>query len=340
MLLLRFCSYDFSQKRAKLVTVIRECEHYGLQRSLDSVSNTNSKLLYAITVLIWGSTWLVIKFQLGIVAPEVSIVYRFVLAAVLLMAFVASRRLPLRFDLKAHFFIALQGMLLFSVNYYLVYLASAYLPSGLTAIVFSIVVILNSLFGALFLGNPIRPRVVVGAVAGVSGLALVFWPELSTLNLSNTNTLGLMLSLLGAVSASLGNIVSARNQRSGLPVIQTNALGMTYGSLITLVIVAFNGTPINFDWSVGYVGSLLYLAVLGSVVAFGSYLTLLGRIGPDRAAYVMVLFPIVALGLSTVVEGFEWTLLAVAGVLFVLAGNVIVLTKVGAVRTRLAVETS
>ena len=214
---------------------------------------TNNKLLYLVTVLIWGATWLAIKFQLGVVAPEVSIAYRVALAAALLLTFSVVRGLSLRFDWRAHVFIALQGFLLFSLNYYLVYLASSQLTSGLVAISFSVMVIMNSLFGALFLGDPIRARVILGAVVGLSGLALVFWPELAAFDLSNANTLGLILSLLSAVAASLGNIVSARNQRRGLPVVQTNAFGMAYGSVFMLGLALFQGNTLNFDGSVGYV---------------------------------------------------------------------------------------
>lgn len=302
------------------------------------MGNTNTKLLYAVPTLIWGSTWLAIKFQLGTVAPELSIVYRFGLATTLLMAFIALRRLPMRFHWRDHVFIVLQGFFLFSLNYYLVYLAELSLPGGLVAVVFSTIIVMNSLFGALFLKMPIRMRVVVGAVLGITGLVLVFWPQLRDFDLSDAAALGLVMSLLSAASASLGNILAARNQRAGLPVIQTEALGMAYGTLFTLGVVLFNGRPLIFDWSAGYVSSLLYLALFGSVVAFATYLTLIGRIGADRAAYVTVLFPIVALILATFFEGFEWTLLGLVGVALVLVGNFVVLTRIGARRPQMAEE--
>src|SRR3990172_1145113 len=153
--------------------------------------------LYLLTSFIWGSTWLAIKYQLGVVAPEISIVYRFALAAAILG----------------------------------VYLSEQTLPSGLVAVVFSTIILLNVLLGALLLGDPIRPQVLVGGLVGLAGLTLVFWPELAGLRLSGDRSLGLGLSLVGALSASVGNIVSARNQRHGLPVVQTNALGMAYGAL-------------------------------------------------------------------------------------------------------------
>jgi len=290
--------------------------------------------LYLITVLIWGSTWLAIKFQLGVVSPELSIAYRFGLAALILAIFSLIRRLPMRFDLKAHGFFALQGLLLFSLNYLLVYLAEGYLTSGLVAIIFSLIIVLNVFFGAILLGNPVRTRVMIGAGLGLMGLAFVFWPELSSLSLSSQKIVGVVLALISTISASLGNVVSARNQRHELPVIQTNAYGMLYGALFMLVIALLRGTQLRFDTSPSYILSLLYLAIFGSVIAFGSYLTLLGRIGLDRAAYVTVLFPVIALVLSTFFEDLRWGIFQLLGVLLILLGNAVVVTKKGGLNLR------
>jgi drug/metabolite transporter (DMT)-like permease len=284
-------------------------------------------LLYALTSLIWGSTWIAITFQLGAVAPEASIVYRFALAALVLGVFVLVRRLPMAYTWRQHGFIALQGAFLFSFNYILVYLAEELLTSGLVAIVFSNIIIMNVLLGALFLGNPIRPRVVVGGLLGVAGLALVFSPELVGFDFSGGRASGLALSFVAVLSASIGNIISARNQRAGLPIVQTNALGMAYGTVLTLVIALLRGVDFSFEASPAYVSSLVYLAVFGSVIAFGSYLTLIGRMGVDRAGYIGVVFPLVALGLSTLFEGLAWNLPGLLGVLLVAAGNVLVLNR-------------
>ena len=283
--------------------------------------------LYLVTVLIWGSTWLAIKYQLGVVSPELSITYRFGLAALILVLYSLLRRLPMKFSLKTHAFFALQGLLLFSLNYLLVYLAEGYLTSGLVAIIFSLIVVLNVFFGAIFLHNPVRVRVMVGAGLGLVGLAFVFWPELSALSLSSQKMLGMLLALLSTISASLGNVVSARNQRSKLPVIQTNAYGMLYGALFMLLFAVIRGTGLAFDTSASYILSLLYLAVFGSVIAFGAYLTILGNIGLDRAAYVTVLFPVIALLLSTLFEGLSWGIYQLVGVLLILLGNAVVVTK-------------
>jgi drug/metabolite transporter (DMT)-like permease len=288
--------------------------------------------LYLVTVLIWGSTWLAIKYQLGVVSPELSIAYRFGLAALILILFSLIRRLPMRFDLKAHGFFALQGLLLFSLNYILVYLAEGYLTSGLVAIIFSVIVITNVIFGAIFLRNPVRTSVVLGAFLGLAGLAFVFWPELSSFSLSSQKALGVALAFIAMLSASLGNVVSARNQRNDLPVIQTNAYGMLYGAIFMLFLAIMRGTQLEFDSSVSYIVSLFYLAIFGSVIAFGSYLTLLGRIGLDRAAYVTVLFPIIALLLSTMFEGLQWGAAQLVGVGLVLLGNAVALSKNGSIR--------
>jgi len=283
---------------------------------------------YLITVLIWGSTWLAIKYQLGVVSPELSIAYRFSLAAVILFFFSLARRLPLRFSWRQHGFMALQGLMLFSFNYLMVYLAEQHLASGLVAVLFSTIVLANVVFGAIFLRAPVRPRVLAGAVIGILGIIIIFAPELAGFDLSSQTSLGVALVLVSVISASLGNILSARNQRNSLPVIQTNAYGMAYGALIMFAVAAFNNAPFTLDSSFSYISSLLYLALFGTVIAFGSYLTLLGRIGPDRAAYVSVLFPVVALLLSTLFEGVTWTSAQLGGVALVLLGNVIVLTKI------------
>jgi len=282
---------------------------------------------YLLTSLIWGSTWLVITFQLGVVAAEASIVYRFALAALLLMVYTLARRLPMRFTPRQHAFIALQGTFLFSLNYILVYLAEQNLTSGLVAIVFSMLILSNVVLGAVFLRNPIRPRVVLGGVIGVAGLALVFGPELAGFAQGGGWRLGLLLSAAAVLSASVGNILSARNQRAGLPVVQTNAYGMAYGAAVTLVIAVVRGVPFTFDPSPSYILSLLYLAVFGSVIAFGTYLTLIGRMGVDRAAYIGVIFPLVALLLSMLFEGLNLGAVGLVGVALVAAGNVLVLNR-------------
>ena len=281
--------------------------------------------LYALTVLIWGSTWYAISFQLGSVQPMVSVAWRYLLAAAILLVFCLSTRRRLRLAPRLHIGIALQGVFLFSLNYIVFYVAAAHVTTGLLAVTFSTIIFMNIFNGALILRTAVDRRVVLAACTGFAGIALVFWPEVSGYTPDRKAGLGLLLGILATYLASLGNIASAYNQRRGLPVVESNALGMAYGGLFTLLLALALGVELDMDYRAPYVLSLLYLSVFGSIVGFGSYLTLLGRIGADRAAYATVLFPVVALAISTVFEGYEWTLAASAGVVLILSGNILVL---------------
>ena len=281
--------------------------------------------LYAVSVLIWGTTWLAVTFQLGVVPVEQSVAYRFLLAGALLLAYCLLRGRRLNLSLRDHLFVALQGLCLFCVNYVLFYTSNAYLHSGLLAVIFSTLLLMNVVTGAIFLGARISARVVAGGLVGLASIALLFRQELHNFDLQSGGARGLLLSLIATVVVSFGNITSARNQRAGISVTVSNGLGMAYGGVMTLVFALTRGVPLVFEWTFRYVGSFLFLVVFGSIVAFGTYLTLLGRIGADRAAYAMVLFPVIALVLSTIYEGYRWTVHGMAGVALILAGNVIVL---------------
>ena len=283
--------------------------------------------LYFVTILIWGSSWFVITFQIGVVHESVAVFYRFFLAAILLILFCLITRRSLRLSLKDHAFVALQGLCLFCFNYVLIYYGTAYISSGLVAVAFSTLAILNIFNGAIFLKRPIRPLVLLGALIGMLGIGLVFGDEFIEAKASSTTSAvltGLLFVLAAAYSASLGNIISARNQSKGLSIIQTNAFGTLYGSLIMLLYGLLLGAEFNIEWTTPFTLSLLYLTLFGTIIAFGAYLSLVGQIGADKAAYAMVLFPIVALLISTVFEGFEWTPLALFGVGLVVIGNLVV----------------
>jgi len=285
-------------------------------------------LFYSGVVLIWGTTWFAILFQLHEVDPLVSIIYRFAIAAVILMIYCLATGKRMHYSPVDHLYMALMGVFLFALNYWLFYVAELSLPSGLVAVVFSTMVVWNILFGKFFLGTAVRPLVLLGAVLGFTGIGLVFKPELSAFGYSREGMWGLVLSLAATISASLGNIISARNQRSGIPVVQANAWGMSYGTAFMILAALLTSREITFQVTVPYIASLLYLALFGSVFAFGMYLTLIGRIGADRAAYTTLLFPIVALALSTAFEGYRGSAGAMTGIGLILAGNWMVLRKV------------
>ena len=282
---------------------------------------------YLITVLIWGSTWIGIKMQLGVVDPMVSVAYRFSLAAVILLLWCFLRRLPMRFSPAEHGFMMLQGVLLFGVNYLLFYIAELHITSGLGAVIFSTIVVMNVINGTLFLRAPLDPKVIIGGILGLAGISLVFRQEISSFSLANDGVIGVIYCLAATLLASLGNITSARNQKHGLPIVQTNALGMAYGAAAMYLAIAVTGTELSFDYTAVYSTSLIYLAVFGSIVAFGCYLSLVGNIGADRAAYATLLFPIVALIISTVWEDYQWSASSAAGVVLILFGNLWIIKK-------------
>ena len=284
--------------------------------------------LYLTSVLIWGSTWLAITFQFGTVPPAVSVVYRFLLSAFVLLAWCLYKRLPLRFTGWEHFWMLLQGIFLFGINYVCVYIAETAVPSGLVAVVFSLIVFMNIAGTRFFFGTPVKRATLLGAILGVIGILLVFLPEFSRETGKGDAALGLSLALVGAVSASAGNLLVSRNHRAGLPVVQMNTFGMLYGALMVAGYAIVTGQPFEFDWSARYLLSLAYLSLFGSIIAFGAFLTLIGRIGADRAGYVTVAIPVVALLFSAMFEGLQWHPSLVAGMLLCLAGNVAVLKPV------------
>jgi len=288
------------------------------------MSNT---VLYLTTVLIWGSTWLAIEFQLGVVEPEVSILYRYLIASLILFIYCKIKRLKILFDLKYHLWFAVLGAFLFSLNYVFAYRAQIHITSALAAIAFSTMLWINIILSRLLFGTRAGRRVLVGAFLGIVGIVLIFAPQVGEVSLSDSVFYGSLLALLGALIASIGNMFSQAAQNRALPVVQSNAWGMLYGAILTGVIAVFRGHAFNFDATFTYIVSLVYLALFGSVVAFGAYLTLLGRIGAHRAGYATVMFPVVALILSLMFEGLRLDITIVLGTALVLLGNLLVLKE-------------
>ncbi len=283
--------------------------------------------LFATLVLIWGSTFAAIPFQLGVVAVEWSVAYRFGIAAIALALYAMLSNRSLLLPRETLPFVFLQGILLFSLNYFLVYYASAYITTGLIAVLFSLIIVSNAGFERLFFKTRIDGRFVVAAVLGVTGIACVFWPEVRVLSFEDTAILGIVLTMGSVLSASLGNMTATLNTRRQLPVVALNTYAMAFATIFSGIVALALGRPIAFSLDPGYLLSLAYLSVFGSAIAFGCYLALIRSIGPSRAAYSSVLFPIVALLLSTLIEDYEWTTIAAIGVVLALLGNWILLSK-------------
>src|ERR1700687_227321 len=281
--------------------------------------------LFLACVAIWGSTWLAITFQLGRVAPEASVFYRYLLASLLLIRYFLLRGLPLKFRAREHAWIALFGVLTFSVSYIYVYYAKQHVVSGLVAVGYSASPLLSVLGMRLFFRTPMTQRLLVGSILGIAGITLVFWPEFAHLRDGGDIARGALYTVIAVVVSTFGNLVAHRNHEAHLPLWQTMAWGMLYGALFSLGVTLAVGKPLDFELTPAYLLSLLYLAILGSIIAFWAFLPLLKRIGPARAGYIGVMVPIMALVISAAFEGFRWHPLTWIGIAVSVVGNVIIL---------------
>ncbi len=277
-------------------------------------------MLFARRALIWGSTWLAITWQLGVVAPEVSVTYRFAVASLVLAVGCLATRRSLRFPARDHAFLAGVGLLMICVNYLLIYRAERLVASGLVAVVYSTIVFMTPIAMRAVFGAPLDPRLFFAAALGVVGVAIVFLPELTQVDRRGDLLVGITFTLAAAAACAAGNAIAVRNHNAGIATIPGTAWAMAYGTLFTALVAVANGSAWTFDLRPAYVVSLVYLSVFGSVVAFVTYFTLLGRVGAGPSSYIAIATPVIALLLSTLVEGYRWTPLAVAGALLAAIG--------------------
>ncbi|HEX4910490.1 MAG TPA: EamA family transporter [Permianibacter sp.] len=278
---------------------------------------------FLISTLIWGTTWIAITFQLGSVAPEASVTYRFLLAGGALFLWARLKGESLALNGRQQLWMALLG-LFYAVNYAFIYRAEMQISSGLVAVAGSAMLFFNIVLSRWLFGSPITRELTIGAGLGVLGMLLVFWPEVAAFS-GRDGTLGVAFALIGSFGASCANMVAMRNAKVGLPVLTTNAWWMLWCAGFMAVAVPLSGAEFAFEWSAGYVLSLLYLAIFGSVIAFSCYLALVGKIGASRASYIAVLTPIVALIISTFFEDMQWHLSSGFGVLAIGLGQFLIL---------------
>ncbi|TYL41547.1 MULTISPECIES: DMT family transporter [Dickeya] len=282
-----------------------------------------NSLLYCTVVLIWGTTWIAISLQHGSVPPEVSIFWRFAIASTLLMAFLILTRRLRPLSGRAHLLCMAQGATVFGLNFFCFYHAAAWIPSGLESVIFSMAVLFNAFNSRLFFGTRLSRNVMLAAPLGLAGILLLFWHDLLQLSSSPQLLWGVGLSLLGTYGFSLGNMISTQHQRMGRDIMTTNSWGMLYSALVMGFIALLLDYRFTPEFSPRYLGSLFYLSLFGSVVGFGAYFALVGRIGASQAAYATLLFPLVALSVSTLFEGYVWRVNAVLGLVLILAGNAV-----------------
>jgi len=259
------------------------------------------------------------------VDPLLSVAYRFLLAGFILISFCLVTGKKMKFTLHEHFLILLLGLSLFGFNYWFVYQAETILTSGVVAVIFSLIIVFNIIFNALFLKGKIRRDVIFAAFLGIIGTVFLFKNELSSFSLNTKDAFVFVICLAGIITASLGNILSAYKQKRKIPVLQTNAFGMLYGGIAMFLTVLILDKPIVFEPTINYTLSLLYLSVFGSIIAFSTYLKLLGEIGPDRSVYNAIITPAIAIVISTIFEGYKWDMFAVAGIILLFSGNFLAL---------------
>ena len=291
----------------------------------------NNLSLYLLTVLIWGSTWIAVEYQIpesgANVAAEISIFYRYVIATLVIFIWCKILKLNLKFNLRTHLVFLALGLFLFCLNYICVYVGQGYIASALMAIIFSTLSWMNILNARIFFGTRSGWRVILGAILGMAGLCLMFWPSIENISLTDATVIGGLIGLLGAYFASIGNMISQATQKRNLPVMETNAWSMFYGAILTGLISLGRGQEFTIDLSFEYITSLLYLAIFGSVIAFWAYLTLLGRIGANKAGYATIAFPVIAILLSVLFEGLDMTAPLLIGMIMVLVGNLSIIHR-------------
>ena len=281
--------------------------------------------LFATCVLIWGTTWLAITYQLGTVAPEMSVGYRFLIASAVLFAYCRWRELKLGFRLREHIELFLFGAAMFCISYIFVYYAETYIVSGMVAVAYSASPMINMLMARALFATPMTARVTAGALFGIVGIVCVFWHEFATLSASRNAELGAALAALSVVASSIGSMAATRIQVRGYSTWSSMAWGMFYGGALSILAGMALGKPLAFAVTSGYIGSLIYLAVVGSVVTFACYLTLMARIGAARAGYIGVMTPVVALAVSFFAEKFAWGWPTTVGVALLVVGNMVIL---------------
>ena len=204
---------------------------------------------------------------------------------------------------------------------------AVYLSTGLICLIFSTLTLFTVFNGFIFFNKPIRLPILIGAVVGIGGLSIIFSNEISNTqwSLSSDVAKGFIWMLLATFFASIGMLLSGQFQARKIPLVQSNAFSMLYGSLILILYISFSDVSFSFDTSYSYVFSLVYLAVVASVIGFGVYLKLVGNIGADKASYVNIFTPTIALLLSTLFENYQWSWIGLVGVLLIIVGNIIVL---------------
>ena len=278
-------------------------------------------LPFIIFTAIWGSTWIVIRDQLGVVPPQWSVTYRFVIATAAMAAVAIAKGHDLRPGRSGVIVALVLGFTQFCVNFNAVYLAERHITSGVVATVFALLMIPSSLLAWAFLGQRPNARFVLSSIVAVGGIALLFVNELRQDAAGNGQIIaGIGLTLIGMLGASIANVVQARPEVRRFPLFALLTWAMAAGTLIDAAAAFVVAGPPVLDARPGYWLGLVYLAIPASVLTFSLYYPVVRKIGPAKAAYSSVLVPIIAMGFSTWLEDYRWTPLTIAGAMLALGG--------------------
>ena len=280
--------------------------------------------LFLLATLIWGSTWIVITLQLGVVDPLLSVFYRFFLSALICfaIAMAVAKNKIFKLSAVAHFYMALQGILLFGLNYYLIYIAQQQLSSALVAVIFTCLIFFNIIFDRLFFNKKITVVIVVASIIGFAGVCLLFWQELT---INSGQRMAIAITFIATICASLGNSIAYRNSIHKISLIVNLSWSMLYSSLFLLILILMLNIEWQFQFTLKYIASLLYLSIFGSVIAFFAYIKLLSDIGARSAGYIALLIPLVALLLSVLFENLQFKTIDLVAVALLLFGSYLAL---------------
>jgi len=282
---------------------------------------------FIVATLIWGSTWFVIRDQLGVVPPTWSVAYRFLIGSAAMFVWALMTRAPLGIGRKGQAFAALLGFAQFVLNFNFVYRAEDHITSGLVAVVFALLIVPNAILGAVFLKQPLSRRFIAGSVVAVAGVAMLIVQEARRDGATADETLlGVTLTVLGLLSASVSNIMQGTQCARALPMASVLAWGMLWGGMMNVTLALATVGPPVIEARTAYWIGVVYLGVAASAVAFTCYFGVIRAVGPAQAAYSGVLTPILAMLLSTLFEGYRWSLLAAAGGLVAMIGLLIALS--------------
>ncbi len=282
--------------------------------------------VFLVCVVVWGTTWHAITYQLADLGPEFGVAARFGLAGALLLAFAASRDESLRFSPRMHVVLAVQGIFLYGVSYICVYRAEEHVASGLVAVGYSASPLLAGAGAAWLFGAPLSRRFALGGVLGVVGIALVFWPEIvRPARSGNDGAVGAAYTVAAVLLSTVGALVSSRNRGRGLALVPAMGVGMLYGAAAALVGTAISGGRVGWPASWSSWAALGWLAIAGSIVAFAAFLTLQERLGAGPAGTVGVMVPMVALTVSILLEGYQPKTATVIGAAVAVLGNALIL---------------